>query len=150
MKHLNHYLPMLLALLGIWILSGCQKTNIELDPPVSVQQDKSDRPETDLADLSKATLSEAGPADTEPEEAPVRMVFFHGTLYRDTGRESTVDGRCGVMDGEITATVGADETPTVDGQSNFGTGYGIQYGSEDTIEVYLDETWQIFAAETAE
>lgn len=144
MKHLNHYLPLLLALLGIWILSGCQKTNTELDPPVSVQQDNSDRPEEDLPETD---LSKAGSADTEPEETPVRMVFFHGTLYRDTGRESTVDGRCGVMDGEITSTVEADETPTVDGQSNFGTGYGIQYGTEDTIEVYLDETWQIFAAE---
>lgn len=50
------------------------------------------------------------------------------------GRKA-VDGRCGVTDGEITSTVDGSETPTEDNQSNFGTGFEYQYGSEDTIEI---------------
>ena len=33
-----------------------------------------------------------------------------------------------------------------DNQSNFGTGYGYQYGeTEGTIEIYMDDMWRIFA-----
>ena len=41
-----------------------------------------------------------------------------GKLYYDTGKESTISGRCGVMDGEITSTVDGSEIPTKDNQSN--------------------------------
>ena len=47
------------------------------------------------------------------------MVMVDGKLYHDTGKESTISGRCGVMDGEITSTVDGSEIPTKDNQSNF-------------------------------
>lgn len=75
------------------------------------------------------------------------MVMINGILYLDTGKESTVEGRCGVMDGEIVSTVDSDEKPTQDNQSNFGTGYAYQYGPENTVEIFKDETWWIFEAE---
>lgn len=43
----------------------------------------------------------------------IPMVMVDGKLYYDTGKESTVSARCGVMDGEITSTVDGSEIPTV-------------------------------------
>lgn len=78
----------------------------------------------------------------------IPMVMVNGTLYLDTGHESTVEGRCGVMDGEITSQVDGSKKPTVDNQSNFGVGYGYQYGpTEGTIEIYMNEQWRVFATE---
>lgn len=78
----------------------------------------------------------------------IPMVMVDGTLYLDTGHESTVEGRCGMMDGEITSQVEGSEKPSVDDQSNFGIGYGYQYGpTEGTIEIYMNEQWRVFATE---
>ena len=80
----------------------------------------------------------------------IPMVMVNGTLYLDTGYESTIDARCGVMDGEITSQVDGSKQPTADNQSNFGTGYGYQYGAtEGTIELYMNGKWWIFATEEA-
>ena len=73
-----------------------------------------------------------------------RMVVVDGRLYRATGAESSAGGRCGVMDGEISSSVRAGETPTADDQSNFGTGYGYQIASENTIDVFIDGKWMVF------
>ena len=67
-----------------------------------------------------------------------------GKLYYDTGKESTVSARCGVMDGEITSTVDGSEIPTKDNQSNFGTGFEYQYGADNTIEIFMNEKWIVF------
>ena len=75
-------------------------------------------------------------------------VMVNGELYIDTGHESTVEARCGVMDGEITSEVDGSEKPTKDNQSNFGTGYGYQYGSQEgIIEINMNEKWWVFATE---
>lgn len=93
---------------------------------------------------------ESSPAETQDQVAPADLpplVMVDGQLYQDTGRESTLIGRCGVLDGEITSTVPSQEVPFEDDQSNFGTGFGYQIGAEpDTIEVYLNETWMVFEA----
>lgn len=69
------------------------------------------------------------------------MIMVDGTLYYDSGEISGV-AKCGVMDGEITDSV--DTVPKKDDQSNFGTGYGYQYGMENQIDVYIDHEWHIF------
>ena len=74
----------------------------------------------------------------------IPMVMVNGKLYYDTGRESIVNGRCGNVDGEITSTVDGSEIPMEDNQSNFGSGFGYQYGEDDTIEVYMNEKWFVF------
>ena len=80
----------------------------------------------------------------------IPMVMVDGVLYLDTGKVSTVMARCGMMDGEITSQVDGSQQPTIDNQSNFGTGYGYQYGAmEGTIEIYMNEKWWIFATEEA-
>ena len=87
---------------------------------------------------------------TPAEEAAVGgdlipMVFIDGVLYCDTGEESTLTARCGTMDGVITSTVNRNEEPSENNQSNFGTGYGYQYGTNGTIEIRIDEKWWVFA-----
>ena len=82
-------------------------------------------------------------------EAPLNdripMVMADGAMYYDTGRESTVTGRCGVMDGEITSAVDRTEVPSENNQSNFGAGYGYQWGLEEgTLEVCIDGKWMVF------
>lgn len=78
----------------------------------------------------------------------IPMVMVNGELYLDTGHESTAEARCGMMDGEITSEVDGSEKPTEDNQSNFGTGYGYQYGSQEgIIEIYMNDKWWVFATE---
>ena len=90
----------------------------------------------------------AGEVEAEEHWDMPPMVMVDGELYLTTGYESTAEGRCGVMDGQITSTVEGWEKPTEDDQSNFGIGYGYQYGSTDgTIEIYMNEKWWIYATE---
>ena len=88
------------------------------------------------------------PSDPPLEEThewdKIPMVMVDGKLYYDTGKESTISGRCGVMDGEITSTVDGSEIPTKDNQSNFGTGFEYQYGTDNTIEIFMNEKWIVF------
>ena len=75
----------------------------------------------------------------------IPMVMADGAMYYDTGRESTVTGRCGVMDGEISSAVERTEVPSENNQSNFGAGYGYQWGPEEgTLEVCIDGKWMVF------
>ena len=95
-----------------------------------------------LGEVYKITLLEQAKADAMWDRIP--MVRVNNKLYYDTGRESTVSGRCGNMDGEITSTVDGTEIPMEDNQSNFGSGFGYQYGADDTIEIYMNDKWFVF------
>ncbi len=80
----------------------------------------------------------------KPEYDVIPMVMVNNKLYYDTGKESSIDGRCGVMDGEITSTVDGSQIPTENNQSNFGTGFEYQYGANDTIEIFMNGKWIVF------
>ena len=81
--------------------------------------------------------------DRPVTDAPM-MVMVDNTLYQSEGEVSTVEGRCGNMDGEITSqTAGGTDAPTENDQSNFGTGYGYQFG-DGTVEVLIDGQWIVF------
>jgi len=77
----------------------------------------------------------------------IPMVRIEGNLYLDTGKESDIDGRCGVMDGEITSTVEASEIPTQNNQANFGKGYEYQHVDKNSIDIYMNEKWMRFEKE---
>lgn len=94
-----------------------------------------------ISEVTKISLIESA-QDILSDIIPTVMV--DGILYSDTGRESEIDARCGVMDGEITSTVIESEIPTKNNQSNFGKGYGYQRVAEDIIEVYRNGKWCIF------
>lgn len=96
-----------------------------------------------LGEVYSITLIEQANADSMWDKIP--MVMVNDKLYYDTGTESTAVGRCGNMDGQITSTVDGTEIPTENNQSNFGTGFGYQYGGrENTIEVFMNEKWIVF------
>lgn len=86
-----------------------------------------------------ATASSSSEDAVGGDQIPMLMV--NGKLYYDTGKESDIGARCGVMDGEITSTVDASEIPNQDDQSNFGSGYGYQFVNEQSIDVYMNEKW---------
>ena len=74
-----------------------------------------------------------------------KLVMVNGELYYNTEKESSMTYRCGTMDGEITSMVNQDEIPKEDGQSNFGTGYGYQFGVQNgQIELNIDNKWIVF------
>lgn len=69
----------------------------------------------------------------------IPMVMVNEILYLDTGYESSAIERTDHFDGEIISQVEGNQKPSVDDQSNFGTGYGYQYGAtEGTIEIYMN------------
>ncbi|SHN84894.1 immunoglobulin-like domain-containing protein [Desulfitobacterium chlororespirans] len=72
------------------------------------------------------------------------MVMIKGKLYLDTGKESDIKGRCGVMDGEVTSTVEPFEKPAQDNQSNFGSGYGYQFVDERSVDILMNGKWLRF------
>lgn len=71
----------------------------------------------------------------------IPMVRINGQLYLDTGKESDINARCGVMDGEIISSVEPFQKPTQDNQSNFGSDYGYQFVDERSIDIYMNEKW---------
>lgn len=71
----------------------------------------------------------------------IPMVRIDGRLYLDTGKESDITGRCGVMDGQITSTVEPFEKLTKDDQSNFGVGYEYQFINDNSIDIYMNDKW---------
>ena len=62
--------------------------------------------------------SSVGSDTSAPGVFMPRMFMADGVLYEDTGRESTVEGRCGNMDGEITSSVESWQQPEEDGQAS--------------------------------
>ena len=88
----------------------------------------------------------AGSAAVSQETTQVEQLLqVNGILYYNTETESTIEGRCGTLDGKITSSVAENEIPTEDDQSNFGIGAGYQYTGEDTIEISLNGHWWVFA-----
>ena len=120
--------------------TGCTAQDVNLEPEGN-ENEYGIVPEVSAGDDGSAQDHDA--EDMKWDRIP--MVMVNGKLYYDTGNESTIDGRCGGMDGEITTAVDGSEIPTQDNQSNFGTGFGYQFGPDDTIEVFMNEKWIVFA-----
>ena len=80
-------------------------------------------------------------------EETKKAVRINEKLYLCTD-EIISEIRCGVMDGVISSAIESYRYPIENDQSNFGTGYGYQYGSrEGTIEIFMNDQWFIFATE---
>ena len=78
----------------------------------------------------------------------IPMVIVDDALYLDTGYAREADKRPDTFEGMINFEVDRREKPTVNDQSNFGTGYGYRYGkAEGIIEIYMNDKWQVFATE---
>lgn len=73
-----------------------------------------------------------------------RIIMVDGKLYYDTGKTSTIEYRCGTMDGKITSNIDVNQIPYLNHQANFEGDYGYQFGLENTIEVMIDGKWIVF------
>lgn len=94
----------------------------------------------DVTDISDGLQSE--------NDWNTKMVMVDDMIYLDTGYEKEADKRPDTFEGVINSEVDRREKPTVNDQSNFGTGYGFRYGqTEGIIEVYMNDKWQVFATE---
>ena len=117
---MKKYITLLLTVVSVLGLVGCSQNSTVVSEP----------------EKEPAVVEEV---EQEPY-ALIPMVMVNGELYLDTGIESTAEARCGMMDGEITSDVDGSKKPTKDNQSNFGTGFGYQYGSQEgTIEIYMND-----------
>ncbi len=98
-----------------------------------------------VSDASESADSPASASAVEPETTGfVRMAMVNDKLFVDTGEVSNAL-RCGTMDFNLDSSV-EQGAPTENYQTNFGTGYGGQYGTrQNRIEIYFDEEWHIFA-----
>ncbi len=135
------------------LVSACGKQAVSSDEQ-TIEQTTAVETETvnngNEAELEMET-SEKEQSSSEIPGDRIPMVMVDSILYYDTGRESTIEGRCGMMDGEITSTVDASEIPTEDNQSNFGVGFGYQYGINNSIDIQMEDgTWFVFQREGTE
>lgn len=145
-------LLLVLSISVILLMSACGKQMVSSDEQTS-------EPTTVEAEATSETIEVASEMETTDSELSsseipgdrIPMVMVDGFLYYDTGKESTLEGRCGMMDGEITSSVDASEIPTEDNQSNFGTGFGYQYGINNSIDIQMEDgTWFVFQREGTE
>lgn len=120
--------------MGVFIIVGCG------NEPTKNECAYTDEAVTDIIPDDDTDMDEVG-GDICP------CVMVNGIVYFDTGYKSSINDRCENMDGQITSECSGSEVPTEDDQSNFGKGYGYQYGSvEGTIEIQLtDGNWYVFA-----
>lgn len=145
-------LLLVLSISIMLLMSACGKQMVSSDEQTS-------EPTTVEAEATSETIEVASEMETTDSELSsseipgdrIPMVMVDGFLYYDTGKESTLEGRCGMMDGEITSTVDASEIPTEDNQSNFGVGFGYQYGINNSIDIQMEDgTWFVFQREGTE
>ena len=80
----------------------------------------------------------------EEQTVKASAVFVRDKLYISTETESTIEGRCGNMDGEIISSVPEDEMPSKNGESNFGTGYSYQVTGVNTVDVFIGDKIIVF------
>lgn len=118
---------------GIWYRIGVAMSN------------PTDKDLTVYVQAKRVNLRIADIAASEPVGYDrIPMVMVGDKYYYDTGRESTKANHSTVMDGEITSSVDGSKIPVKNDQSNFGDGYGYQYGDDNTIEIYMNEKWIVF------
>ena len=119
--------------------AGGAATQEGADPQVQTAEAGSGSEDAEHSDdaVTLPDLTEFRPVANPPS------VMVNGIIYQDTGFLDSMVG-CGNMDGWITSSVEGTQMPAEDNQSNFGEGYGYQFGADDTLIVYWDEEPRIF------
>ena len=121
-----------------YIINGRDDCYLQIKDGWYFVKNPSDPPEFDGGGGGKAAMLK------NEHGSNIRAVFVRDRLYISTESESTVTGRCGNMDGEITSVVPEGETPSKNGESNFGTGYSYQVTGVNTIDVFMNDKIIVF------
>nr|WP_295682822.1 immunoglobulin-like domain-containing protein [uncultured Lachnoclostridium sp.] len=133
-----------LLVVGIFtpiLLSGCG-TKILTPDSRTTEPDSNALYQPSITEVGEVEGTDHDVKDSHP------MVMINGELYYDTGKESDIGARCGVMDGKILSTVDGSDIPTEDNQSNFGSGYEYQYVGDGGIDIVIDQKWIRFEKES--
>lgn len=91
--------------------------------------------------------TESNESKIPKEKDQKRILQVNGKLYYDTGKESPIFARCGMMDGKITSNISENQIPSMDNQANFEGNYGYQYRGESIVDVFIDNSWKVFKTE---
>lgn len=145
MLNYKNLLPILLIVFTLTACGTAQTADPDATSDYSAEAPATSTFETNPSETDAEADSESPQTEADHEWDRIPMVMVNDKLYYDTGRENTIEMRCGNMDGEITSSVDGTQVPTQNNESNFGSGFGFQYGiEEDTIEVYMNEKWIVF------
>ena len=122
---------LIILILSVLLLSGCRVSESfgvigGADGPTSVY------------------VSQKDDFDAKSERYAVRTVKIDGALYYDTGEDSEQGARCATLDGNFTKGANEFEIPQNDNQANFDGAQGYQIGKENTIEIPIEDEWEIF------
>lgn len=118
-----------------------ENSKLSLDDVIRVEY------EGDIQETYPASITNVNSIEIIEKSVKPRMIYLNDMLYVDSGRLTEITGRCGVMDFEITSTVDETEIPSVNNQSNFGTGYEGQY-IDGNIEIVINDDWCVFEPQT--
>lgn len=133
-----------LALALYWVLNFAACGNISRSLPANSEESKTAQTATSDPQAEETVIDAQFTLIPEEPIASESFIMIDGKLYKSTGQDSDIDGRCGMMDGSISSSVPVGQIPTEDGQSNFGAPYGYQFGPEGVIEVHIGEEWIVF------
>lgn len=135
------------ALLSTILLTGCDASATPSIPDEAPQTTSLETlsEEASLSDTEEAAFAGESGLETiesfSKDEAKAQklpfIIMVNDDLYLYTGTPSDMKVHCGMMDGQITSEVPNSEIPSQNDQSNFGTGYGYQYGTGANIDVYV-------------
>ena len=106
----------------------------------------SQTPEQAEHDLGQTEYSPEPMTEQEGETVMgITAAVINGKTYYNTGSESSIDGRCGVMDGYL--TVSMEESGVVLRESENTSPYGYQITGENRVDVYMSNRWVEFMTE---
>ena len=109
----------------------------------SESEKKSELPEKTISKTTNETTEsiQSNEENILKKDEFIRMVMLEDKLYVDTG-ELGISPTCGTMDFSFDETT--DQTPTKNGQTNFGKGYSGQYYGDNTIIIMIDDKPCVF------
>ena len=122
------------------LLTGCGLASHGTPAPAA------ETPEAHEESFMPVKPSPAPPAPPAQPQEPwerYRLVLANGVLYAPTGRRSTVEARCGNMDGRALFVADPDAPPSADDPAAIRLDF--QYGPEEgIIELLLDGEWWVY------
>lgn len=131
-----------LSLCAAIVITGCEPVNSSNFDEYGVIDAERQMSENYLINQQE-TLSDAE-VEQNSTQSSERLAMIDGKLYRDTGRKSEVEARCGTPDGIISSAVASGDIPAEDNQSNFGCEYDYQYWGDGVVEIKIDGEYIVF------
>jgi len=128
--HIKRYVFLIMSVICLLGLGGCEMTNFKLSPPSTNEQ----------SSLNCNEIPDPTPNTQHPS------IMINNTMYYMTGRSVTIDANEEDYYGVITSVVASSEKPTKNGQANIayeGAPY-VEY--QDGFALLMYDEWIYFEA----